>query len=511
MSAITKIENNNVLSKSERMRLAMNNIALIRRERNDRSLYEFVKWGWSEVSLDKYEDNWHIPIICKELEKVAKRVGKGLPKKYDLIFNVPPGTSKTRVISMLFQVWCWTKWEWMSFITASHAMPLSIENADFARDLLKSEKFKEVYPELRIREDKDVKSNFKVVKVLDQIPGKQARVKNGGSRISTSVKGQGIGLHAHIQICDDLIDPKGVLSKAVIEAVNHFLDHVLSGRKTNKAVTPLILVMQRLSMNDPTAHLIAQKSNKIRVISLPGEIKNYRDFVRPKKLIKYYSKKGLLDPKRLGWKVLRQMEAKLGQYGYAGQVGQNPTPPGGGMFKVKKLMVITSPLNPANYVRTVRAWDKAGTLDGGAYTAGVKLSELTNGRWIVEDVVRMRVEYEEREELIKRTAQADGPEVEIVIEQEPGSGGKESAQASIKMLAGYSTYRDLPKGDKALRADPFSVQVNWGNIFLMKGDWNHDFIEEYRSFPFGNYKDQVDAGAMAFSRLTGTQEVERIT
>ena len=76
----------------------------------------------------------------------------------------------------------------------------------------------------------------------------------------------------------------------------------------------------------------------------------------------------------------------------------------------------------------------------------------------------------------------------------------------IKNLAGFAAYRDLPTGDKARRADPFSVQVNWGNVYLMYAPWNNDFIEEYRSFPFGNYKDQVDAGSMAFNRLTSNQE-----
>jgi predicted phage terminase large subunit-like protein len=88
------------------------------------------------------------------------------------------------------------------------------------------------------------------------------------------------------------------------------------------------------------------------------------------------------------------------------------------------------------------------------------------------------------------------------MEQEPGSGGKDSVKASIKNLAGFSVEADKPSGDKIYRADPLSVQVNNGNVLLVKGEWNHEFIEEFRYFPFSTYKDQVDSASGAFSKLT---------
>ena len=67
---------------------------------------------------------------------------------------------------------------------------------------------------------------------------------------------------------------------------------------------------------------------------------------------------------------------------------------------------------------------------------------------------------------------------------------------------------DRPKGDKVYRADPYSVQVNDGNISLLRGDWNYEFIEEHRHFPFSTYKDQVDAAAGAFAKLTAKRLVK---
>jgi predicted phage terminase large subunit-like protein len=112
-----------------------------------------------------------------------------------------------------------------------------------------------------------------------------------------------------------------------------------------------------------------------------------------------------------------------------------------------------------------------------------------------------------REQIIRTTAEADGPDVFIYVEQEPGSGGKESAEATIRNLSGFSVHADRPTGDKTFRADPFSVQVNNGNVQLMRGEWNRDLIEELRYFPFSKYKDIVDACSLAFIKLTQKKRV----
>jgi len=101
--------------------------------------------------------------------------------------------------------------------------------------------------------------------------------------------------------------------------------------------------------------------------------------------------------------------------------------------------------------------------------------------------------------------------VRVYVEQEPGSGGKESAEATIRNLAGWAVYADKPTGDKAFRADPYSVQVNNGAFQLLRGEWNAKFLEEHRFFPFGTYKDQVDASAGAFNQLVSKRIARRIT
>ena len=488
------------------------NPKLVQKELNNRSLYQFLRWAWPEISGQPFIDNWHIQYLCKELEEVAYGVGNRQPKKHDLLINVPPGSTKTIICSIIFPVWCWTKWFWIRFITASYSSTLSLESAEYSRDLIKSSRFREVYPELAIKADKDTKGNFKIIK---KNPSKISRFHSGeilgGNRYSTSVGGTLTGFHGDIIIWDDPINPQQAFSDIQLEVANKWIDQTLPTRKTNKAVSVTIGIMQRLHQNDPSGHMLAKQKTNLKHISLPGEIRNYKKFLKPRALKKYYIN-DLFDKNRMSWNVLRELETDLGQYGFAGQIGQNPAPAGGGMFKVAHFQYTDQFIHPEEYVRTVRYWDKAGTAGGkGAYTTGVKISLLRNKTFIVEDVKRGRWSSDERERIIKQTAEADGRKVFVVVEQEPGSGGKESAEGTVRNLAGWMVDKDKPTGDKEKRADPLSVQVNNGNIILRTAMWNKAFVDEFELFPNSTFKDQVDATSGGFNYLTRKKTVRRIT
>lgn len=510
-ATITRTRTRNTLTKEERMRILLENPLLALRELNNRSFYHFLQYFWPVVSTGhKYMDNWHIKYLCQELEHIAYRVGQKQPREYDLIINVPPGSTKTITCSIMFPAWCWTRWYDMRFICGSYSSQLSLESAEYCRELIRSSQFQELYPELEIKEDKDTKSNFRIVKKEPSSPGRAPKIFSGGSRYSTSVGGTLTGFHGDILIVDDPLNPTQAASDIELANANRWIEQTLSTRKTDKAITPTILIMQRLHQDDPSGHMLEKQKENLKHICIPGEIRNYAKQVQPPEIVKYY-KDDLMDPNRLPWKVLQDLEADLGQYGYAGQIGQDPTPPGGGMFKVDHFS-FTSKMPPTpDILQSVRYWDKADTQDGGAYTVGVKMSKLINGRYLVEDVKRGRWGTHEREKIIRNTAEVDGANVVIWIEQEPGSGGKESAEGSIRNLAGFSVYAERPTGDKVFRADPYSVQVNNGAFLILNSLWNRDFVEEHRFFPFSTYKDQVDASAGAFHKLVGKKMVRRIT
>ncbi len=154
----------------------------------------------------------------------------------------------------------------------------------------------------------------------------------------------------------------------------------------------------------------------------------------------------------------------------------------------------------------VRYWDKAGTAGGGAYTAGVLLAKDRDGLIYITDVVRGQWAAVDRERIIRATAEADRAKyghVRISVEQEPGSGGKESAESTIRNLIGFSAIADRPTGDKAIRLEPFAAQAGAGNVRLVIARWNGEYVDELTTFPMGKYRDQADATSGAFNRLAG--------
>jgi predicted phage terminase large subunit-like protein len=149
----------------------------------------------------------------------------------------------------------------------------------------------------------------------------------------------------------------------------------------------------------------------------------------------------------------------------------------------------------------VRGWDLAASKDG-KRTAGVKVCRDDSGVYYVEHVVKGKWTPGSRDEVILRTAQADGRGCITAIEQEPGSGGIAQIATLVKLLVGYPVRGAQITGDKATRAGPVASQAEHGNILLVNGPWVLDFLDELDAFPEGEYKDQVDALSIAFAQAT---------
>lgn len=153
---------------------------------------------------------------------------------------------------------------------------------------------------------------------------------------------------------------------------------------------------------------------------------------------------------------------------------------------------------------TLRYWDKASVPGGGDYSAGVKMRKGVDGRYYVLDVLRGQWSALERNRIIRTTAELDGKNVRVVVEQEGGSGGKESAELTVRELAGWHITLDRPTGDKVTRAGPLSAQAEAGNIILVRNpsrDWISQFLDELHGFPEAKNDDVVDAASGAFKTL----------
>lgn len=491
------------------------------------SLYEFVREFWGTVEQEKPVWNWHIKELCEIAQQACERVFRNEARLHDLVINVPPGTSKSTIFSVMLPAWVWTRMAHCQLICASFTEALSLHLADKSRRVILSDKWRATFGDVQLREDSSALGYYKT--------------KAGGYRKSTSTDAAIVGQHANIIVIDDPVDPEHALSDVARLKSNRWIKETLGARKVSQEVTLTIHVQQRLHQDDSTAQMLAR--DDVKHVNLPAEfVDGTEDEVRPRRLRRYYQD-GLLDPVRLKRATLANIRDNvLGEYAYAGQYLQRPTPRAGGMFKTDRF-VIDEPPPRGRFRRLIRYWDKAGTAGGGAYSVGVLLGECTGpepsgndvemrtlqraleaepdnlmarvrlkllldrgsapvSKFWVLDVIRGQWDSAARERVIKLTAETDGLGVEVGLEQEPGSGGKESAENTVKMLAGWRVRVERPTGSKELRAEPFSVQVNGRNVALARAPWNAVYLDEFQHFPNSRFKDQVDASSGAFTLLS---------
>lgn len=155
----------------------------------------------------------------------------------------------------------------------------------------------------------------------------------------------------------------------------------------------------------------------------------------------------------------------------------------------------------------VRAWDFAATAadvrnsKDPDWTVGALLHSDGAGKYTLAHLVRARVAGGQVEALVRQTAAGDGVAVHIILEQEPGSSGKIASDYLVRALAGYNVRATPAQGDKVNRAMPFFAQAEAGNVRLVRGAWNSDFLDEIAAFPSGAHDDQVDAASAAFNAI----------
>jgi predicted phage terminase large subunit-like protein len=173
----------------------------------------------------------------------------------------------------------------------------------------------------------------------------------------------------------------------------------------------------------------------------------------------------------------------------------------------------------------VRYWDKAGTAmeenPAASYTAGVLVARhRETGQYYIEDVLRGQWSPSERDKIMLQTARLDAHkynnQVLIYAEQEGGSGGKESALNTKRLLSGFPVYTDVVSGQKNRTKDglrlPGSAKINrayhWnglaesGLITIKIARWNDDWLDEVTAFPEYAFSDQVDATSGAMQKVT---------
>lgn len=430
---------------------------------------------------------WWQRVVAAELQWFYEEWRAGNRPK--MVLQSPPQHGKSKQI-VDFISWVCGKHPEASTIYASYSDRLSTRANLNLQRIIDGPAFKRLYPETFLLEPGASRYGLRFLRNLEILEF----VHKGGSFRNTTVLGGVTGEGLDLGVIDDPIKGRAEAQSEQIRSKTWgWLTDDFFTRFSNDAA--LLMILTRWHVDDPVGRLKAEFP-EVRLLRYPAiaeEDTPYRKEGEP------------LFPELKSLEFLMERKRLLTQAGWESIYQQNPIIVGGGFFPVEEFDYVAKQPAPDKVISSIRYWDKAGTEDAGAFSAGVLMEETKDHRFIVSNVVRGQWGAMEREKRILQTAQMDNRDrrVKVWVEREPGSGGKESAENTVRNLRGFVADWDLVTGSKEVRAEPYAAQVQAGNVSLVEAEWNRDYLNELELFPNGKYKDQVDASGGAFNKLVG--------
>lgn len=437
------------------------------------------------VSNGKYQ--WYP--YCVRLAHVLQRVADGELTR--LMVFMPPRHGKSELVSRLFSAYFLYRYpeEWVGI--NSYA-------ADLAYTFSRAAKDNYLYADGAIRGDASAVKHWET--------------RKGGGMWAAGVGGPITGKGFDLGIIDDSTkNAEEAASDVIRRKQKNWFDSTFSTREEPAAA--IILIGTRWHEDDLFGYILGKEDEepeRWHIIHFEA-IKEAEPPKYPETCTIEPDPREegeALAPLRYPIEKLKKFARRIGPYFFGALFQQRPKPHEGNLFKRDWFELVERV--PAA-CRRVRYWDKAGTEGGGAFSCGVLIAHDPMAKvYYIEDLVRGQWSAGRREAIIKQTAQLDAAaygklRVLIWVEQEPGSGGKESAEATIINLAGFTIKADRPTGDKVLRARPLAAQAEIGNVKVKNAPWAREYIDRMAAFPFGTYKDDTDASSGAFNKLAANQ------
>lgn len=449
-----------------------------------RRFYRFFLEMWETIEATELIPNWHIEYICDELQAAYERWERG-ESQPDILINVPPGSSKSTMVTQIFPAWLWVRNSTMRLISSSYAADLATAHAVKTRDVLESEKFKALYPgHIKFKADSNGKTHYKNT--------------DKGERFVTSTGGRVTGMHGDWIFTDDPINPEEATSEAELKKAVRFTSRTLSTRKTDKKRSVTVMVMQRLHENDPSGDWI-RKKKRLNHICIPGRLS---DNVKPESLKQYYVN-GLMDVNRLDEDALATMKEDLGSYGFAGQVQQLTAPEGGGTWKKWFIEIPDHEMPTIAQMKNYGTdWDTAYTdNEANASSAHVE-SGMYNNKMYIDNIGWFNKEFPE---LIKEMKLHPSPHY-----IEAKASGKSAKQTLT--VAGIAAIEVQVNADKLARAKDATPKVEAGMVCIRKSLADKLYNDDQQGllkFPNGEKQDLADTVAQAVIRHFGKAKLNR--
>lgn len=301
------------------------------------SLREFIPRAWHVVEPSTFVPNWHIDAIAEHLTAVTD--GDVL----DLLITMPPRHSKSLVITVLWPVWEWLTIPSHRWVFASYAFQLSVRDSVKRRKLIKSPWFQQRFADkFQLIVEQDSKVRFENSK--------------SGFMLASSVGGSNTGEGGERIVADDPHNIKKAESEVERTDTVDWWNIVMSTRRNDLKRSARIVVQQRTHEGDVAGDII-EKGGYVH-LNLPTEF----GFAGGQRCKTGWTVKAtgvehhwedprqvegeLLNPIRFDHTANEKAKIDLGDYQYAAQHGQNPTPPKGQIIQAQWLKYYGGPGQP---------------------------------------------------------------------------------------------------------------------------------------------------------------------
>jgi predicted phage terminase large subunit-like protein len=433
--------------------------------------------------------NWHIDVLCAQLERVTRgEIDR-------LLINVPPGTSKSLITSVFWPAWEWATDPTKRWLYASYGQDLATRDAVKTRALIQSRWFQARWP-TELADDQNLKVRYET--------------KAGGWRIATSVGGRGTGEHPDRIVIDDPHNAQQAQSDAERQAAINWFTQTVSTRGATRGAA-IVVIMQRLHEVDLSGHILGSESAADWVhICLPMRAEPCSALIPTK------ATRPSVDPRPPGvllWPALysekrvAKLERELGSYAAAGQLQQRPAPAEGGILKRKWLRYYEPETKPAisqvvisvdpalkdqqqHDFWSIQAWGISGPNRYALRRVHDRLG-FTDATTHIRDLHRWAAEVY--------------PQAGITVLIENAAAGPDAIRQLRRSITGVVPWK--ARSDKVQRAMAAAPVLEAGNVIVpgvmsATGDgpepgltpgWVQEMVSEWTSFPNGAHDDDVDA------------------
>ena len=435
----------------------------------DLMLFTQHAFHWQHPTQE-FLNNWHIEALVNLLEQSIEG------RQRRLIVNLPPRQLKSFVVSVAFPAFLLAFDPSIRIICVSYGEELAFDLARKTRRVLQSEWYRRLFPHVRLAKTSE----------------SEIETDCGGGRYATTVGGPLTGKGGDFIIIDDPVKPIAVDSPTAQDHVNEWYRNTLLSRLEDKARSVLILVMQRLHVNDLTGFI--QNDPGFHKLSLPAIA--VADEVVPLRHGKTYLREAgePLHPEREDLETLRQIKAQMGSMLFAAQYQQNPATPDGEYFRREYFPIVDEApkTTESGYycISVDTAISQSDTADYTAFVIAYVTTEFTTvqkaerGRWRYEDLKARAIGYAEK--LGRRKA--------VFLVEAVGFG---HSLASYLRENRFICHPYRPQTSKMSRAAEALPYIEARRVRLCRasggGDWIAPLLDELVLFPRARYDDQVDA------------------